>query len=75
MRQPCEANSLAVYEEEVLGRTTARFPLVCNGPHTKQCVQIFFYCEVFTKPLPSNDKDLCEGFMKNAVENRDINVA
>jgi hypothetical protein len=44
----------------------AYFCLIRHGPHTKRCVQQFFYfclCirsrgNVFTEPLPSNDRGI-----------------
>jgi hypothetical protein len=60
----------------------AHFPLIRQGLHRKRRVQQLFYCctfirchgNVFTDPLPNNDKgmhihtDRWEGFMKNTIE-------
>jgi hypothetical protein len=52
------------FEQEVLGRTNRLLSSIPHWPHTKLCVQQFFYCclcilyrgNVFTQPLPSNDR-------------------
>jgi hypothetical protein len=58
------------------------FPIIRHGPHRKRRVQQFCCfmcircrCNIFTEPLPSNDRmdtytdtDWWEGFMKCAVE-------
>jgi hypothetical protein len=53
-------------KQEVLGRTNGLLPLIRHGPHWKRRVQQFFYCcvcicyrgNVYTEPLPSNEKGI-----------------
>jgi hypothetical protein len=52
------------YKQEVLGRTNRLLSLIRHEPYWKWRVQHFFYCcvcirysgNVYTEPLPSNDK-------------------
>jgi hypothetical protein len=54
-------------DDKIKTRTSGKnsyFPLIRHRPHRKRCVQQFFYCwvciscraNVFTEPLPSNDR-------------------
>jgi hypothetical protein len=53
-------------KQEVLGRANCLLSLIRHGPHWKRCVQQFFYCcvrvlyrgNIFTEPLPSNDRGI-----------------
>jgi hypothetical protein len=57
---PCSVIS----EQGVLGRTDRLFSFIRHGPHRKRRVQKFFHCctcirchcNVFTQPLPGNDR-------------------
>jgi hypothetical protein len=58
--------NINIKKQEVLGRTIRLLSLVRHGPHRKGRVQQLFYCygrircrcNVFTKPLPSNDRGI-----------------
>jgi hypothetical protein len=57
---------IVILKQEVLGRTNRLLSLIRHGPHWKRRVQQFFYCcvcirysdNVFTEPLPSNDRGI-----------------
>jgi hypothetical protein len=70
--------TMKTWNKKFWGKLITYFTLIRHGPHRKRFLQQFFHsvcircrCNVFTKPLPSNDKgdtDKWEGFMKYAVE-------
>jgi hypothetical protein len=56
------------FQQLVLGRNNRLLSLIWHGPHWTQRVQQFFYCcvciryrgNVFTEPLPSNDRGILQ---------------
>jgi hypothetical protein len=70
------------YQQDFWEELIAYFPLMRHGPHVKWRAQQFFYCcmysfprNVFTKPLPSNNRvytyrhtDWCEESMMYSVD-------